>query len=170
MVKVKMHVTFKDYKKKGKYMFFHSIFYRILLLLLIVLCAFSFWKGVLQKQQPVMDIIGAVLFYAVIIIGFLEFSWRIYLIYLSVDKDLFPLTGELSLEEEGIRIKSDYHEYFVIWSQITSISDVEKYIFFKKRKRAIFTIYKELITSEELASVRVFLEKGKAKGADTLSG
>ena len=168
MVKVKMHVTFKDYKKKGKYIFFHSIFYRILLLLLIAIGAFSFWKGVLQKQQPVMDIIGAVLLHAVIIIGFLEFSWRIYLIYLSVNKDLFPLTAELSLEKEGIRIKSDYHEYFVIWSHVTSISDVEKYIFFKRRKRAIFTVYKDLITSEELASVdevkRMFKEKGKEGG------
>ena len=61
MVKVKMRVTFEDYKKKGNYIFFHSTLYRIVLLLLIALAAFSFWKVVLQKQLSIMDIIGTVL-------------------------------------------------------------------------------------------------------------
>ena len=168
MVTVRMHIKLDDFVKKGEYIFFHSVFFRILLALLILLAVISFWKGELQEHPPVMEILGAILGYSAIIVAILAIVHKLYVGYLRSEKELFPQIQQLSFEEYGLRRKSDLYEVYLDWSLLTTIKETDKYIFFNRKKANYFTVYKHLITGEELASIRSFLQnhpeaKGKLK-------
>lgn len=158
MVKVKMHIKPEDFVKKGEYIFFHSTFFRILLALLIIVALFALWKGVLPECPPVTEIIGAVFGYGALIILVLAIVHKFYVEYLRSEKELFPDIQQLSFEEYGLRKKTHLYEVYLDWSLITTIKETDKYIFFNRKKANYFTVYKDLVSGEELVSIRTYLQ------------
>jgi len=150
-------ITLKDHSNKNCYVFLRTTFYRLYAFFVVTLSILYFIMLILRYSYSFMDLIWiVVLIFVLTRYIFLKIPKVVCIKRSEIKKD-FPKNLEYVFQGEGFRIKTEATEYFVKWSEITSIKETQDYIFFYGKDNYWFAVYKNLISSEVLSSIKSFI-------------